>query len=1207
MGKKNLALLTMLVFALSLTTCDVFLNKPENDLLAEIDAAVNYANAAYANISIGIIPGSLSAAPTETPKEKVGYPFAVLATANSGYGFSGWRVLPKGVWDSLDTQNPSFETDFIKASLSGSNTLAKISDTLGLDGKPSGGASITALTANPLVIVPYATLRPAIGTSYPAMNAYNIPYGDQVEIHFDAPITESSFEWQAGETPDFEGDIKNVTISAVKPDGTPLADYKIIEALFGEHSLSLGGDILRLTLSADEDELKELELFDIIDKCKITIMLGDEIERRGSKGVKIMPRQSLVYTVAKVSTSVDTRLSALTVIAGGDTHNFSSQVSTTLDFNISAYAAPNIKIDADAVQPAAVKISASGGGITGPAASPFSVTSTLLKGRSTITLMVNQTSGGAASTTYRLTVTNYPAQSAPVINTINGGNGSIALTWSADAGASRYEVRWGQGGDTYTISSGLSPGQTYNVWVRSTASNEIDDTVYYGPYSNVRQATTNSSTARLSGLTVGAGTLSPDFNSETFLYSVNVYNRTTAYAVTAGAQSGGSVKIGLNGATPATNSPANLTLAKGKNTVVVRVTPQNGGTAQDYTITVNNYPAGAPTLSTITPSVDSTTKKGKIALTWAEVGGADSYRILYGTTNNMDSLDPSGAGTATGTSYTISNLNANTTYYVFVQAVSGTDDAKKLYSVPGTGSATTPTNDARLAALSLSGFTFSPPFNPDLSDYEIVQDFPNTKTALTAGEFSAVPYSSGATLSISGSNSLAVKADGNTLTLRVTTQYNTTKDYKIKAYRKPTAPGWAPVPFSGYRTGGVDVNWTTAGVETTVTGYEVYQNTIDTYVAGGIPFPKTGQAQISLSTAGMTAENTYYYYVRSYTRDTTSNRYVYNEYNTVEKTLKTITTLDDLAVATHGLTGTFNPQNSSLETLINYTTANISVTPTYNANKGIYSVTVNGTARNTGQAQPIPLSFGSTNPVDESFWNHTPVTVSVTAQHPNYTRVYNLGVTRRGIKIGAGSGNAYTSLDAAFNDTNNNNVVYLATDQIIPLTAAYNINSGTKTIRPRGSGGVTITAENYSAFVINGGATLNLGGANSTGTLYIEPADPSLEYPEPLIMLRLDYSQGTLNMYNNVHVRNRKCRKAGNWVAAGVQVESGTFNMYGGSITNNQLNATSNYLTVAGGVSVSSGSEFNGYGGYITNNTANRGSTPNLYPATSKGDTIITP
>ncbi|GHV95574.1 hypothetical protein AGMMS50293_18940 [Spirochaetia bacterium] len=1593
MCKKNGILFASVVLSavvlLLLTACELFNNKPEVDLLKDVDDKIAYANAPFATISFGIIPGSLSAAPTEAPRQKVGYPFTVQATANSGYGFSGWRVLAKAQWDGLNKESPTFDADFITAAQSANvdNVLATISDTLGLDGKPSGGATITAHTANPLVIVPYATVRPAISTSYPALYAYNIPVTDQVEIHFDAPVTESSFEWGSDETPAFTGDLKNITISAVKADGvTSLADYTTIEALFEECSLSPGGNTLYLRLSAAIPAELNFE------RCKITITLGDEIERRGAEGVKIMPRQSLVYTVTTMSAAVDTRLVALTVDVEGVPvpYDFSTQLSTALEYNITCYAAESITINADAVQIEAVNISASDGQTNLPAAeSPFSGTLTPFKGKSTITIMVRQKNGGIAFTQYKINLTNYPAQTPPDISTITGGNGTITLAWGEDAGASGYEVRWGQGGDpsaaqkadvstnSYIIEN-LSAGQTYNVWVRSAASNNQDGTVYYGPYSNVMQATTFSSTARLASLSVtgatlspafsadtynysvnvnnqtslilssinaetqnngsvavsgnsgfaagrnlnkiaitvtpqnngtpqtyyitvnnypattvpevtlttpvaqqinanwgtavggassyevrystgtnldtataqpvpGAGTISaaitglsagttynvwvravagseddilygnystvktattqspvarlatlsvtgatlspafsadiynysvnvnnlttltlssinaeaqnngsvavsgnsgfvpgrnlnkitikvtpqnggtpqdyritvnnypaataptvtlttpvaqqinanwgtavggassyevrystgtnqdtatpqpvtgatttssdiielsagttynvwvravagsednalygnystvksattqssvarlatlsvtggtlnPAFNPATFLYSENVYNRTDAYEVTAAAQSGGNVKIGLNTSTPAEGSPASLTLAKGINTIIVQVRPQNGGTAQNYTITVNNYPVGEPELSVITPGVDPSSKKGKIDLEWPAVNGADSYRILYSTSNNMNSINTSGtpgasSGVILSTSGTttisgvIPNLNANTTYYVFVQAVSGTAEAAKLYSAPGLGSATTPANDARLAALSLSDNTLSPPFNPDIYQYELTADLANSVEDLTIGtdgatasKFSYAAYSSGATAAIDSGDAPDVGLTP--VVIRVTTLYGTSKDYTIKAYKKPPRPTWktpssptiAGKPFNNAQAGKIDVNWNTVSG---VNGYEIYQNTSDSTISGGTAITLSGEGTASRSMI-VAADNKYYFYVRAF--KTTAGRTVYSDYSTADTAAPTISTWQSLDNLTHTVLGagafSFSPQTTDYSFDPKYTAikGSIGITPIFSPANDYTSVTVGGVSAGNSGTQSVSYTMD-----DSTFSAAIPVVVK--AEHPNYTKTYSIAVARRGIRIGSGAADDYATLADAFSAYN---TVYLDEGQEFTENNQIDITgSGTiKTLRtvPGQTGSVKITTNTESDgtfFMVKSGATLNLGvsGESTPITIY----GTGFGSVGSTCIVRIRDSGSTGNMYNGFVLSSEA---VGVYLAG--DVAGGTFNFVGGLINYCRIGVTKGFAT--------EGHFLGTYNGPVGNPTFFPGCTTMIFP-----------
>jgi len=76
--------LFIVICSLFFVTCDLLQPKNPNYYQELLDE-VAYANAPYADVSIGIISGSLSAAPTEAPHQKVGYKFTVQATANAGY------------------------------------------------------------------------------------------------------------------------------------------------------------------------------------------------------------------------------------------------------------------------------------------------------------------------------------------------------------------------------------------------------------------------------------------------------------------------------------------------------------------------------------------------------------------------------------------------------------------------------------------------------------------------------------------------------------------------------------------------------------------------------------------------------------------------------------------------------------------------------------------------------------------------------------------------------------------------------------------------------------------------------------------------------------------------------------------------------------------------------------------------------------------
>jgi hypothetical protein len=1063
-----------------------------------------------------------------------------------------------------------------------------------------------------VVIAPYAVNKPAIdyAATYPPQNAFNMPFLSGATIRFAAPVAAGSFDWLS------EGDIRNIEITAVDSQNNSIGAPGQVEALFDPPELAGGGMIL--TLRPDAGRMDSSGLKNSLEGATIRIVLSNTIE--GADGSLIMSGQYLAYSVTTATGMVNTRLAGLDVKIDGtqlSLPDFSFGMNT-FQYSINVYAGTNMTL-----RPTSAHVPASQVEITvdgTPVASGAETTAiTLQPGKKEYHIYVAPEVG--SGDTYTLTVNNYPASTAPTV-TLTPGAGQISVSWApVVGGASGYEIRYSQGSDPAggtlrdvtdgaAISAAitdLSAGQTYNVWVRAYAGSGNDK--LYGSYSAVKSATTYSSTARLSNLTVGSGTLSPSFNEETFSYTLDVLDQATL-SVAPTAKSGGSTAMRITNLanTSGTAFSSGDGIVNGKNTIAITVTPQ-AGTDQTYTLTVNNLPATLP-VATVTAGVQS--PNGKLTVSWPQVNGTDSYKVYYGQGSNpVYSIE--WTGTISGSSpktaiITNANITADTTFYVWVRAVAGTGS----YAVEGPysadRSARTPAKDPRLSALALSGYTLSPPFNPDVTSYEITQDIPNNISSLSSDKFQTSVYSSGAAVLVSANLNVGLTP----CTVTVTTLYDTTETYTIRVYRKPPAPVWPGTVFTNHVPGGVNVNLPslTGGIS----GYEVYQNTMANTLAGGYAFPATAA---SVSTSGMTAENTYYYYLRSYKDDAVNNRRVYSDYNTAYKTLKTYTTLDNLSVATFGLTNTFDPQYNSPETQVNYSTPSISVTPTYNqSGQGISSVTVNGVGTSSGTARSITLTFNSADPTADGFWNLSiNNAVTVTAEHPSFKRTYTLNVTKKGIQIGSGKDFDTLPLALAGND-----VVYLATGQTIDLDAAYTILAGfTKTIRTRGTGEVKIrpTKNNESvnsgaAFIVRG--TLNLNGGNSSGQLIVCPQD-STTSGSPLIAVG-DRSQtealspgsegtlGTLNMYNGTAVQDR-IRGIYPTGSAGVDIYGGTLNMYGGEITENTGTAES-ATAWGGGVYLGRNGIFNGYGGSITGNSPNDVMNYGSMGAYNNSGTVVT-
>ena len=87
--------------------------------------------------------------------------------------------------------------------------------------------------------------------------------------------------------------------------------------------------------------------------------------------------------------------------------------------------------------------------------------------------------------------------------------------------------------------------------------------------------------ARLSGLTIGALTLTPTFDPDTTEYTANTTNATNT--ITATPEDESAEATILNGETPVTNGSA-ATWSEGANTVTITV--KNGTAQKVYTVTV---------------------------------------------------------------------------------------------------------------------------------------------------------------------------------------------------------------------------------------------------------------------------------------------------------------------------------------------------------------------------------------------------------------------------------------------------------------------------------------------------------------------------------------------------------------------------------------------------------------------------------------------
>jgi hypothetical protein len=207
--------LALCLFALSIPalfpSCELLFDKPDGDLMKDVETAVDYSRAPHVNAQVAIMPGTVGMVTMDISNRKIGYPFDVQATANPGYGFVGWVALTNADWEARPAATGL--EDHIRKKAAASSLLASIANAANLDGALTGTASVTVMTGEAIVLVPFCVKRPAISSSNPRMDDVDVPYTRPVRIRFTNPVEVDSFRWLEGEVPPEGTTFKNVYIT----------------------------------------------------------------------------------------------------------------------------------------------------------------------------------------------------------------------------------------------------------------------------------------------------------------------------------------------------------------------------------------------------------------------------------------------------------------------------------------------------------------------------------------------------------------------------------------------------------------------------------------------------------------------------------------------------------------------------------------------------------------------------------------------------------------------------------------------------------------------------------------------------------------------------------------------------------------------------------------------------------------------------------
>jgi hypothetical protein len=284
----------------------------------------------------------------------------------------------------------------------------------------------------------------------------------------------------------------------------------------------------------------------------------------------------------------------------------------------------------------------------------------------------------------------YPgAPDTPAAPTLTTAPMQLTVTWTAVSKATVYEVWYGTsndsagatqfGGDitaTSAVITGLTNSTTYYVWVK--AKNNIG-TSGFSPSANrapAASATTPSAP--------GTPTISVADRQLTVSWTPVV--RATAYEVWYGT-SNASADASQFGGDVTTVASAVITGLDNGTSYYVWVKAKNSGGTSNFNTTAAS---GIPTAGPVVPAAPTVTQIGdqlQLAVSWAPVGGATSYQVVYNTANtatdakNIDTISGT-TGTITGDKESSGTLD-NRVYYVFVKAVNALGES--AYGPAGIG------------------------------------------------------------------------------------------------------------------------------------------------------------------------------------------------------------------------------------------------------------------------------------------------------------------------------------------------------------------------------------------------------------------------------------------------------------------------------------------------------------------------------------------
>jgi len=620
-------------------------------------------------------------------------------------------------------------------------------------------------------------------------------------------------------------------------------------------------------------------------------------------------------------------------------------------------------------------------------------------GTNNITVIVTA-QDGVTTQTYNITVFETASSNAALAN-LSPGTGSLSPSF--DSNTNSYTVNVANGVNTITLTpitanaaamvtvngasvvSGSPSGAialgvgANNVAVVVTAQDGVTIQTY-----NVTIVEAPSSNAALANLSPGAGSLTPQFSSNTNSYTVNVANGINTITLTP-TVADPTATVTINGTSVASGSPSGaITLGVGANAVTVVVTAQDGVTTQTYNVTVIEAPSSNAALANLSPGTGSLSISFNSGITNYTINVANGVNTITFTPVVADptaSVTVNGIAVASGSpSPNLPLVVGPNNIAVVVTAQDGV--TMQTYNVTVTQAAST---NARLSALTLSNGTIRPAFTSGVTSYST--SVANTLTSMTVTPTTADPT---ATITVNGlatasgspSAPVSLNVGANNITILVTAQDGvTTQAYTVTVTRaQSTNANLASYKISIGTLNPTFLSTTTsytASVANGVSTMTVTPTTTDptaTITVNGVAVASgSPSGAIALSVGAnnivtvVTAQN-----------GTTTKTYTL----VVTEAASSNDNLSALKTGTGTISPAFSPSTTSYTESVANSVTSITVTPTTAVNTS--TVKVNGTTVTSGTASaPVTLNVGQNT-----------IAVLVTAQDGVTAQTYTINVTR---------------------------------------------------------------------------------------------------------------------------------------------------------------------------------------------------------------------